>query len=243
MQDENQPQVEESQEERYARLYGQQAQPVPQPAAIPPEVIQTITSLRSEVAALNERIAAKPQEIGPAAWVEKIRQGDFEGAENVLAQKVQQALQPRLEEVRNRAYQDALSASQVNLEIDRHVQKARLENPDIVHFEKYLEAPVSQRVAQANALGLIKSPADFVRETKSAIDAEVTQLRNLGLVLRGQGKQEAQTRNQQVLASTPLTPNQVQSTQVTDASQLTPDESLQSYFERRRADEQRRHGM
>lgn len=246
----SQVQQQESAEQKYERLYGQTSQEIKdiKAALTSTNPSEELKALRQELASLKETVkppqAASPAPATTPKWVQKIATGEYIDAEGALAESVEQRLANKFNEVRNEAYQQALNATHVNLEIDRHVQRIRVENPELVPFEKYLQAPVAQRVEEAKVAGKVKSPQDFIREYTSAIDAEVENLRNLGLVLRGQGKQEAQTRNQQILASAIVPPNPVQSLQQVQGNQMPiSEESVDSYFAQRRADEARRKGM
>ena len=246
---------QETPDQKYERLYGQTNQEIKQirEALTSANPSEELKALRAELASLKETVKPPQQTTVPQTpvtpkWVQKIATGEYVDAEGELVNSLKSRLdgdyKKQLEEVRAAAYQDALNATHVNLEIDRHVQKLRLENPELAPFEKYLQAPVAQRVEEAKATGKIKSPTDFIREYTAAIDAEVESLRNLGLVLRGQGKQEAQVRNQQVIASTLLPPNPVQSLQQSQGSQQqVSEETIDDYFSRRRGDEARRKGM
>lgn len=238
------PQVNESPEQRYQRLYGQ---PPPQTSTLPPEVLSTLQAMTAEIASLKQGMQVPVSAVTPSKleWVEKIRSGDFEGAQASLAQSVQASLAPRLEEVRQQAYNDALSASQVTNEVNLYLQQIRSANPDIIQFERYLNGPVTERIQLAQQAGRIKAPTDFLREYKAAVDDEVKNLRNLGLQFRAAGKDDALTRQVDVRSSTPITPQQVQSNQQAQtASQNNPQgESSDDYFTRRRADEARRRGL
>lgn len=247
----------ETPEQKYARLYETPAQAPAVPGAQPPDpVAAALAAMQNELTQLRQMQqrpqapTAQPAPAVPAqatqlTWVKKIQEGDFQGAEAALSEAVQASMKPQLDSVRTQAYQDAMNAAQVNLEVDRYLQTVRTTNPDIVPFERYLEGPVTQRLQLAQQAGKIHNSGDFIREYKAAVDHEVGTLRNLGLTLRGQGKDEALTRSSEVLRSTTLTPQQVQSNQqVPPNSQNTPQgEDANDYFARRRADESRRKGL
>jgi hypothetical protein len=253
---ENQPQQPvvdlETPEQKYARLYTNPATPQPPvatpspapvaPMIIPQELTDTLQRLSQEVQELRQsRPASSPVPPVPAVgWVEKIRQGDFEGAEQVLTANVRQSIE---KEVKSKAYEDALAATQVQLEIDRHIQKVRMENPEIARFERYLQAPVNSRVEAARAAGRIKSSEDFIREYKAAVDNEVTELRNLGLQYRADGKTEALTRTTQVMGAFTPAPQQVGEHAPGIAPPSQQGESTQDYFARRQATTARLKGL
>lgn len=234
----------ETPEQTYSRLYGGAQTVTPPQATIPPEMVQAIQGMATELAALKSQrqAAVTPTDTANAPWVEKIRVGDFAGAEAVLTEQIAARLTPKIEEARSRAYQDALSASQVNNEMDRYLVEVRGKNPDLVHFERYLQAPVAERVDLAKRAGKIQSTGDFLREYRAAVDAEVATIRNASLQLRGAGKEEALVRNREVVSSQTLTPQQLQIQQAASDNQPQV-ESTDDYFARRKADEARRRGL
>lgn len=242
------PPANETPNQKYERLYGRapEAQATPVVAQLPPEVMTTLQTLTQEVQNLK---AQKPQaqQVEPSklAWVEKIRQGDFDGAQQSLLDGVVQSIQPKLQEVRQQAYTDALNAAQVNSEVALYLQDIRAKNPDILPFEKYLNGPVTERIQLAQQARRINSPSDFLREYKAAVADEVVNLRNLSLQFRAAGKDEALTRTSDVSRSTTLNPQQVQSTQQMQSAdtQNTQGESTDDYFTRRAAESARRRGL
>ncbi len=238
----------ETPEQKYARLYSgpvQNGPPQPPPAPVPlaptpaeAALASTLASLESKFEAMAQRLQApQPAPVAPGpvvpvvGWVEKIRQGDFEGAEQTLIATVRKGIEG---EVTQKAYQDALAATQVQLEIDRHITKVRMENPDLARFERYLQAPVNSRVEAERAAGRIHSSEDFVRVYKEAVDKEVLELRNLGLQYRADGKQEALTRTQDVRGAFTPPPQQVGDHSQSQPTQ-PPGESQDDYFARRNA--------
>lgn len=238
----------ETPEQKYARLYSsnpptqepQATAPVAAPVqyALPPEVAQTLTQLQSELQELRQgrqpsQQTPTPQSPAPAEdpeWVKKIREGDFKGAEAAMVRSVKSQIASEMEE---QAFQKATTATQVQLEIDRHLTRVRMENPDIARFERYLQAPVNARVEAARNAGKIRTTDDFVREYKNAVDEEVKELRNLGLQYRADGKQEATTRIQQVNSSFTPTPQQVGEHTSQGALNTQAGESQDDYFARR----------
>ena len=230
----------ETQEQKYKRLYEEaQARP-PVQVVVPQELQDTITSLRTEV----QELKAKPQaSTGDKTWVDYIREGDYKGAEAAMEARVAKGLEGKFNEVRQAAYNDALSANDANYQMREYVAAVKAANPDIAKMQKYLEAPVAARIETARQAGKIKSTQDLVTAYKAAVDAEVADLRNLGLQFRAAGKDEALTRSSQVISSTALTPQQVSNERITSSETTEQGESTESYFARRRQDGSRRHGL
>jgi len=239
------PPLNETADQKYNRLYGK---PTDSPT-VPVEVASTLAEIQNQLAALRAPAPQTPPATpGTFEWVEKIRSADYAGAQAALATVIQESLRPELERVKQeatqKAYTDALATSQVVSQVEQYLQTVRSSNPDIIPFERYLQGPVQERLELAKQAGRIPNPAAFLREYRAAVDAEVTNFRNLGLQLRAAGKDEATTRTSDVLHSTPLTPQQVQSNQSPQgATPATTGESNDDYFARRRMDEARRRGL
>lgn len=239
----------ETPEQKYARLYSQQpgSSQAPPQAVAPPvpndEVVNTLREMRAELAEMRAQrpqpaqvAQTPPTPLSPeneTLWVEKIRQGDFKGAQEVIIKAVEDRLTPQIIE---RVTSQATQATNVQLEIDRHVNKVRAENPDMIQFETYLSAPINAKVEAARAAGKIHNPEDFVREYKSALDSEVATFRNLTQQYRAAGKAEATTRVQdvRVTAFTPA-PQQVGDHTSVPTQPSASGESNQDYFARRAA--------
>jgi hypothetical protein len=250
------PVQQETAQQQYERLYPsangtsttQQQQVIK--AEIPQELTQELRTLRAEIAALKatpKEPEVKEDPVSDIAWVEEIKKGNYAGAQKVIVSETLKHIKPQFDEelrqTRDRAYQQALEATQVQLEIDKHVREVRTANPDLAQFEKYLQGPVAQRVEIAKQAGKIQTPQDFVREYNQAIDAEVGEVRKLGLVLRGQAAQNATTRQMEVQQASVLSPNQVQLGTPQAATGEQNAESTDDYFARRRAQEYRNRGL
>lgn len=244
----------ETPDQKYQRLYGVQvvATSTATSGQTQPDITGTLQALQAEIASLKTSLATsttqqtttKPVAVSKLAWVEKIREGDFDGAQASLREALAADLQPQLDAAKAEAYTQAHTAAQVSVEVDRYLQSVRSANPDILPFERYLQGPVTERIQLAQQAGRIKGSQDFIREYKAAVDSEVANLRTLGLQFRAAGKDEALTRQSDVLRSTALNPQAVQSTQQgqTDSQSNQQGESTDDYFARRRASENRVHG-
>jgi hypothetical protein len=200
-----------------------------------------MAAMRAELAQLRQsrapqapQQAAAPQTAAEVRqqWVERIRVGDFDGAEAAMAE----ALEKRLEaKIIDRVTSQATQATNVQLEITRHLDKVRSENPDVNRFESYLSAPVNAAVEAARAAGKIHSPEDFVREYKSAVDTEVGKLRNIVLEYRGQGVTQARTQQTRVQNAFTPAPQQVGDHTQPSQPAAGQGESSDDYFARRAA--------
>lgn len=260
---------QETREQLYARVYGPgtpvepavpAAPPAPVTPAVDPQLAETLSNLQAELAALRAAQAPQQPQTPPAPvevtpeqklqWVEKIRQGDFAGAEasmrDSIAAQIKREQLAEIERLRSQSYQDSLQAVQVQMDMREYLNETRRNNPDLVQFERYLNAPVAEAMNAAQAAGKIKTPQDFLREYKTAVTSTLEDFRKLSQAFRAAGKDEALVRERQVLSSQPLTPQQVQSIQAPQPGSQNPSgegETMQDYFARRRADESRRRGL
>ena len=230
----------EAVQQKYERLYNGQGTEVVQTdpvvtstsSAVPDsttQLLDVINSLKAEVAALKP----KPAEAAPVVttpWFEQLRQGNFEGAEADLVNRLKSNVTT---EATRQAVAEAVETMRVQMEIDRFLIDLRGQNPDIAPMERYLRAPVEGRLASANTAGKIKSTEDYVREYKFAVDEEVKEMRKVTGQYRAAGKQEATTRNQQVISSSTLQPQSV-STQMNQQGAEEKPETVQDYLALRR---------
>lgn len=245
------PQDGETTEQMYKRLYEsagtstQTTQVVR--AEIPEELTSTLSAMRAELTELKQNVNKPTAVVTPEvkqAWVEKIKLGDYEGAERVMAEALEKRFEGKFAEIQQKTYNDAVSAAEANYQMREYVNRVKSENPDVAQFERYLEAPVAQRIESARQAGKIRNMNDFVQAHKAAIDAEVAEIRNKVLQFRAAGKDEALTRKREVLSSTAVTPQQVNSNQIIPpGSDDNQGESMEAYFARRRSDESRRRGL
>ena len=241
------PAQPETVEQKYKRLYEatQQTPQVQIPVAPAPELtqlLQTVEGLKGELTSLRTAMP-QPQVVqqpAPTPWYEMLRQGDFEGAENNLLERIKGKV---LQEARQTVSAEANESLRVQLEVNDFLQTLRSQNPELVTMEKYLQAPVAAVIEQAKTDGKIKSTSDFLRIYKEAVNTEFTNMRNVFGQQRAAGQQQAQTRQQEVLSSTPLVPQSVRSVPDGSTNATPPTETLDDYFTRRKALESLRKGM
>ena len=244
------PAQPETVEQKYKRLYEatQQAPQAVQPSVAQPQaselttLLQTVEGLKGELTSL--RTALPPPQVvtqpAPTPWYEMLRQGDFEGAENNLLERIKGKV---LQEAKQTVSAEANESLRVQLEVNDFLQTLRTQNPELATMEKYLQAPVGQIIEQARTDGKIKSTNDFLRIYKEAVNTEFTNMRNVFGQQRAAGQQQAQTRQQEVLSSTPLVPQSVRSVPDGSTNATPPTETLDDYFTRRKALESLRKGM
>jgi hypothetical protein len=209
---------------------------VPPPAAPPDDFRGTLKSLQDEIAALKAQLKPVPAPVAPPpppqSFVDKLREGDFEGAEALLINKAKDAVTA---EASQRAFTEAVEAIRVQNDIESFVARLRAENPDVVPFERYLNAPVQARIESAKQEGKIQTAADFVREYKAAVEAEVSEIRKISQQYRAAGKSEAMVTKREVISATTLQPQLVtqdRTGQPTEPQAESPQDYLASRLER-----------
>lgn len=237
----------ETADQKYARLYGDQGtatattSQVAQPA-VPQEWLDTMREMRQEIQGLREQVTPQPPPPppeNPDEWVERIKKGDFKGAREFLVAQTEKSLEGRFQQLLS----NANAQTQVQIDTAAYRDSVRSRNPDLLEFEPYLEAPIQRRLSDAQAAGKIRNTLDYVKEYKSALDAEVANLRNLSLKFRASGKDEATRRQTDVVSASTLNPQQVASlTQPTEGEEPQV-ETTEQYFARRVEEGRRRRGL
>lgn len=170
-------------------------------------VVDPLAALTAEIAALKAQLTPKPVEpvatpVTEEDWLKLLADGKKSEGELALAR----VLGPQIQQ---QAVQQALQLMQAEREVTDFSTKVKAANPDILPMEAYVAQAAQARIEAAKASGLIKSPADYVTVYKQAVTAEIENARKLVQTLRGAGKQEAITRNAEVVSSQTVKPNAV----------------------------------
>lgn len=245
---------------KYEAMYGQPAEPTADAVVAEPVAAESVVAAEpvapvidantlalqavvAELAALKQQMAPKPVEQKPAEqvaqadWLELLAGGKKAEGEQALIK----LLGP---EIQRQAVQEALQQIDMQRDVNDFVTKVRADNADILPMENYVAAMANARIQQAEAQGLIKTPADRVTVYKQAVNAEIENARKLVQTFRGAGKQEAATRNQTVVASPTIKPNAVNAEREAPKVSGEPDvETPQSYLAKRNAMHARNSGL
>jgi hypothetical protein len=211
---------------------------VPPAATLPPEVLQLMQAMQAELADVKSRLpqpVAQPAGPTPEAnWVQLLREGKTDEAISEMAALVATKNYDALIQQTMAQTREVMRAE---ADIERFTTDLRSQNPELVPMESLIASEAQNRMAVARQQGLIKTTDDAIRIYKASVTEAVTSARKLYLTIRGDGKQEAQVRQREVLSSRPVSPQQVDTNrpQVTGEPQEPPTESPTEYIERRRA--------
>lgn len=184
----------------------------PEAPALPPEIIEVIQGLQQQVQSLQQQLTP-PQPPAPASpaeeddWIALLSQGKKAEGEAALARAIRKNL--GMDDYQQQAVQAAVERVQVENEINTFVRDLRTANPELVPMEDLISIKAQSMLEAASPR--IKSSSDFVKEYKSAVTKAAEDVRKLYQQIRSAGKEEAVTRNTQVLSSTPVPPNPVSS--------------------------------
>lgn len=221
-------------------------EPVVTPAAAPvTEAIQppqeavpvVLADVMRELAALKSQLAPAPvtpvvstaTEAVQDDWLKLLSEGKKSEGELALAR----VLGPRIQE---EAVQQALQRINMERELDTFATKIRQDNADLLPMESYIATAANVRVQQAVQAGTCKTPADYVKVYKEAVNAEVENARKLAQTLRGAGKVEATTRIAEVSTQQTIKPNAINMGR--DQTTVTPTEPavdpITDYFAKRK---------
>lgn len=225
---------------------GTSTEVAPPVAGMAPEIKAAFDAMQAELVALRQ--AVKPtvpvdttHEPEPS-WVALLREGRVEEAEKALVEQVAKKVAPDTIE---QSVARAREVARAEAEIEAYVKDLRTQNPDLVPLERYIAVEANETLARLQAEGKIKTTEDTVREYKKAVSDAKDNARKLFQAIRGSGKQEAMVRSREVLSTSAIPPNSVdtQRQQVQQGTQEPFVESPEQYFERRRAVDNWRKGL
>jgi hypothetical protein len=144
----------------------------------------------------------------------------------------------------DQAVNRAREIARAEADIDIFVRDLRASNQDIIDMEQFVTLDAQSRLGAAQAAGKIKTTEDAVREYKKAVLESTDAARKTAQKLRGSGKNEAMVRSREVLSASTLSPQQItQPVQNQGDGKTAEPESLESYFEKRKASESSRRGL
>lgn len=240
------PVVETTPAQESAAIADPVAPPAVTPTAtLPPEVLQLLQTMQSELIALKSQQAPPPPAIpvtpvadAEPAWIPLLREGKIKEAEDAMAASVMAKIKDQLQDqLLQKSTDQTITRMRAEADVDRFTTELRTANPELVPMEKMIAVDAQERMNQAYKQGLVKTTDDAVRIYKASVTEAVTSARKLYHTLRGDGKQEAQTRNREVLSSQPVPPNQVDTSrqQVNTPQQEPPAQTDAEYIQRRRA--------
>jgi hypothetical protein len=221
-------------------------------AVIPQEVLSLMQSMQQELAAVKTQLsqatatstaAAPPTE---PTWVAMLREGKLSEFEDALAAAVgRKTADSLIQQATERSTTQTIERMRAENEIERFTTDLRSQNPELVPMERLIAAGATDRMAVARAQGLIKTTDDAIRIYKQSVTEEVNSARKLYHTLRGDGKQEAQVRQREVLSSRPIPPQQVDTSrpQVTNQEQEPPTETALDYIQKRQQTDNWKKGL
>lgn len=222
-----------------AQVVIETATAAPVTATLPPEVIQLMQSMQAELAALKTQL--KPtvpvidttHELEPS-WIPLLREGRIKEAEDAMAEAMAKKVEARLIEQSSSKTREIMRAEN---KVDQFVNELRIANPELVPMEKMIAADAQQLMNVAYQAGKVKTTDDAVRIYQESVTEAVSSARKLYHTLRGDGKQEAQVRQREVLSSRPISPQQVDTNrqQTNQQQQEPPAQTDVEYIQRRRA--------
>ena len=210
---------------------------VPPTATLPPEILQLMQQMSAELAEVKAKLTPTAPVVNTEAelepsWIKLLREGRVTEAEDALAATVAKKNQQKLVEDSTNQTREIMRAEN---EIDRFTTEIRSANPELVPMESLIAVEAQKFMNQARIDGKIKTTDDAIRIYKLGVTEAVTSARKLYHTLRGDGKQEAQVRQREVLSSRPVTPQQTDTTrtQVDQTTQEPPQESASEYLAKR----------
>lgn len=229
-----------------------QSEPAPPPpVAQSPEYLEVLQSLRAELADMKAKLPAPPPpppapEV-EAKWIPLLREGKIAEAEAAMAEAVAALNGPAITKAAiEQAVSQTREVMRAEAETTAYVTELRIANQDLLPMEPLIAAEAQRLMTAAQQKGNIKTTDDAIRTYKESVAEAVSSARKLYHRIRGEGNQEAQVRNREVLSSRPIPPQAVDTArpQATPGTpQETPVESPQDYLAKRTANQNRLKGL
>lgn len=207
----------------------------------------SISAIAEAMKALAESV--KPKQPDPPAaeptsitrWIELLKEGKAEEATELLAQTVAQRtgqVDPKI------LIQHTLEQARAERDVDEFLANIRSTNKDLEPMEDMILFRTNRLLDAVAKTKDISSPLVWAKEYKAAVSQAVEDTRKVFLTLRGDGKQEAAVRTQEVLAGAPLPPNGIDTNRGTTVKPSAPaEQSVADYIAERNARQLRGRGM
>lgn len=235
---------------------------VPSADALPPNVAERFSTVEQQLAQIvgvlsqltqatqseptppNEP-AANAAAAAPAApsadWLELLRQGKVEEAENALASKLANKFVPQ---AKSEALEMFREQQTVETELTKFITDLRGKNPDLVPLEELIASKAKIRLEAAQATGKLRTTDDYIKAYKDAVNFAADDARKIAQTIRAAGKEDANLRNREVLGASPVAPNAVNVNRATTAQQqAVREDTVEDYLARRRASAARTSGL
>ncbi len=196
---------------RYAEYY--QPEPEPLITPTPPDLTDTIRSLKEEITALRTQVAQPPtmstQE--KQNFLSLLKDGKVEEAEEYLTSRAVERSNRAIEERVAKLQEEITQRTRFETQINDFVSTVKSQNPDLLPFEELITTKASARLDLELKSGRIQNQSQLFKAYQKAVLDEVENTKRLIQTIRGDGKQDALTTRQQVLSSSPARPNPVTS--------------------------------
>lgn len=183
----------------------------------------------------QQQINALPQ-AEKAEFMKALQEGRTADAEQILTESLVSKMTPGIQEqVQSRILNQVLTyqqATETVREFEREFYDPSA-NGDLLPWKEIIDTQARNEMAKLVQQKKVHDVPTYIEAHKSCVAKATQDLRNKIAVLRGEGKNEALTRQKQVLAQTPITPGQVAprgDTAVNNGQSSTP----QDYIAERR---------
>jgi hypothetical protein len=224
--------------EYFGELSGEPSEtPAAKPENTSAGVERAFTALNTELQTIKAQLSNAGQAPKPVSaetkdeFLDLYARGDKAGARQALIKEMAPSIKAELS---RSVSQDVIRATRAEQDIREFSNRLRSENPELVPFEKAISLEARDMVQTAMKQEIVKTVDEYVSASKQALKMTVDAYKKRALALRGEGVTQAQTRTQQVVASSAVQPGQTAITKSSDSNSQEPDVSAKSYLARRR---------
>jgi hypothetical protein len=219
------------------------ATPSAAPVAPEPSLAERLAATESQLAQVTQLLTriAQPAPAPAAAaappktFVDLLRDGDIEGAENLIAQRAAAAAETT-------AVSKAVEMIRLENELSAFVSDLRGKNPDLLPLEELITARAARNLEILQTSGKIQSVADYATAYKKSVNDAAEEARKIVQSIRAAGAQKAMVAKTEVLSTTTVAPTAVDPLRQQSVATPAP-ETANEYFEKRKAANYRMRGL
>jgi hypothetical protein len=182
----------------------------------------------------------EPVVVKAKGWEEYLRDNDIDGFKREFEKAIRESITPQILEQSKR---ESVEEMETRTELNTFNSQIRSNNKDLSEVEDWIASVAVAKFNARGESGKITDYKTYISEYKAAVNEAVADIRNRIQRYRADGKTEAMTVRKEVLSSTPLSPNTVNTTREAPKTPSEPDTSPASYLQRRAEQSRRQRGL
>jgi len=235
---------------------------VPNPVATPVVTPQSDNDIRQELAALKELLLQQqatklaPTTPPPAApyvpesapveerdWIDYYRDGDSEAGIKALAKQIGQQNKEQVTAESQAAMLQTIEMLEARKNMEMHATRVRDAHPELASMQDVFNAALNHDIETAKNSGLVKTYDELAKFYQERLDSYVLNANKIAQLNRAAGANDASVREQEVISSTVLKPQDISNSgerPTAPTEPPKPGDPIRAYMEMRRKQQARR---